>query len=715
VRLRGSPRAGSQRHLRKLLLIAPLLAVFCFLGGAVAIAAPVPGTPAPLPSSTAVPVQPTVPPTASCDFRQTPQQSGTGVNSLMALPCLRGSNGQTLFELYPASAYTIHVSSDPNANIPNDIANALAQWSFSAVTWLGTICAAMIEWTFSLQLSGPSSNAINTDGILSVFLTSLAKTIYQPFLLSAIIIAGAWITWHGLLRRRMTVTLESLGWILLSSTVAAVFLAAPTTGVGSLEKLSLTGSQIILNTVSQADTDVSNPDNHNIFGSDSSVQQYSGLRAAVNRYWQIYVYEPWQVAEFGSLEAANAKTSTSATLSQIDLQAHTSGTAADQDNANNTIENQLGSLNSQANKNWYDGAQGSQRFMLGVIALLVISIATGLLIAVAGTILLSQIALVVLTMVAPLFFLVGIHPSVGRRIFLRWGELMLSFAFRRVLYSAFLAVVLVLGGIIMSNVASRSWFLAAMLQLILVIAAFIYRKPLAAVFSQVGAGRLEPIIGPGRDSAIGWASRNAAVQRARQFLSGQREGWRSRPAEVKFNEAMVGGARQDKADRAGRGWPRAGTLAAGTAQTAAAVETGGISTLAAGGLALGGKLAGAGRRGSLKVEQEANKTLRPFISSDPPRSAWPTSNRGGSLPQEDVDERAEQRRHLLRSLEAQAASNRRLVTPAQGTAAMAPPKVETKPERPPDGAPPRDATLRERGTTLRSPLPAPPRRPPDEA
>jgi hypothetical protein len=596
-------------------------------GGIVATADTSPTPPnAPLPSASLAPVPPPPAPGAKCDARQNVEQGGAGINALIALPCVRGNNDPTLFEKYPASAYSsFHTASPVDTNVFNDFANAIASFLFSWIVTIGTVCAATLEWTFSLEMAGGINTQLNANGVLGTVVEALGSHIYRPFFVTAVLITGIWVTWNGLLRRRMSLTMETAGWVVLATSVASFFLAAPTWAVGSLDSLSLGASQLILGTVAQADPDISNSSYATIYNKDPNVRQYAGLRAAVNRYWQIYVFKTWEVGEFGSTDMAERKAPNGLTYAEWELQANASGDSAAQQQVAAAVEGQLDPSHDrslQPFKDWHDGGQGSQRLALAGITLITIIIATVLLIFVAGTIILAQLALVLLTMLAPLFFLIGIYPSTGRRIFLRWGELVLGFLLRRVLYSAFLAVVMVLGGMIMATVANQSWFLAAALQLALVIAALMYRKPLAAVFGQVGVGGLQPLLAPYRDRAERAAKSGAGRATS---LWDRLAVLKSTIQPVKLKSSALGGERADRGSAEG---PRPGVF------QSALKAANGAAALAAGEVGVA-----AGAAATKAVAKTAGKK-------------WPRSNQGGSLPQEDVDARAEQRRLALRDIAA---------------------------------------------------------------
>ncbi|HEX4213954.1 MAG TPA: type IV secretion system protein, partial [Candidatus Dormibacteraeota bacterium] len=422
-----------------------------------------------------------------------------------------------MFEGFPATGYSSFYN-DQSLDVTDWFFNDIASLLFMAVVWLGSVCVALLEWSFRLELVGDPTQPLNQSNAITQVVGHLQTDIYLPFLTTAILVAGAWVLWNGLLRKRMTVTLQAAGWVVLSIGIASIFFAIPAVAVGALDGLATQVSTTILDAVGAAEQNLSGSQNIPEC-SDSSTNQYCPLRQSINLYWSIYVYEPWAVAEFGEnslADSTNSKcTSNGMTLGEQQLLANASGDSTETASMANTVQNCITAVygsGTQATSltNWYQGKQGGSRFGIAFIAIITMLFASALLIGIAVAIILAQLGLILLSMVAPLFFLVAIHPSTGRQLFLRWAGLLLAFLMRRVLYAAFLAILLVLGSVILKGVVSESWFLGAVLQIALVILAFLYRKPFASVFHQVGSPRLAAQL-------VGGSTQ--PVQRVRNWIS----------------------------------------------------------------------------------------------------------------------------------------------------------------------------------------------------
>lgn len=599
------------------------------------------------PSGNPVP-RPTFGPAPSAMQQCNPQgqatQGGVGIQGLITLPCIRGSNDPTLYEKYPASAYSLHIGTNAAADIFNGGFTFAAAFLFGWITTVGSFCAGLLEWTYSLQLTNGVGTSLNATGALDSVISGLHSAVYDKFLPLALAVAAIYVVWFGVLRRRMTVAVESFGWVLMASAVAALFFAAPSFVIGSLDSISLQISKAIMGTVASVDpTTNANP---SVYTKDRN--GYEGVRAAVNRYWEIYIYQPWEVAEFGSVQAAQTKAPNGMTYAEWDLQANASGDRQQKDAFSNAVHTNL----DQATIDWYDGGLGLQRMTLSIVALITVTIASVLLIMIAGAVLIAQLGMVLMTMVAPFFFLIGIHPSTGRRIFMRWGELLLGFVFRRILYSAFLSIILVVGGLIIGGVAQQSWFLASVLQIALVIAAFFYRKPVAAMFSQVGAGKLDAHLAPHRERAgkYAWVGAGVVLDKLDQW--GVTRWKRDTPEDMPFNEEYARRLVNSK-----KGGPPAGGGAAGDGDgggEGGSRPPGDGLKEAAGSVAAGAAAGGAAGAAAAATAQTGGKfksAARKFIGL-PSRvaagSVETATNRSSPPPpgDDDIQQRAANRKNL---------------------------------------------------------------------
>jgi hypothetical protein len=98
----------------------------------------------------------------------------------------------------------------------------------------------------------------------------------------------------------------------------------------------------------------------------------------------------------------------------------------------------------------------------------------GLLIVVYGLSLLTyQISMLLLVLLMPLFLFIGVHPGFGRRLALRWAELVGNVAIKQILIGVILSIILFIFGIILG---SQMWLMQLILIIAVTIAGLIYKN-----------------------------------------------------------------------------------------------------------------------------------------------------------------------------------------------------------------------------------------------
>jgi hypothetical protein len=445
--------------------------------------------------------------------------AATGLDGLMpAPPSLQQGNAPTLAERYPVLAYA-NFNVDALSTVGNGFqdptgtaANVLASWwagqLMVLVVGVAMLTVRLIEWTFSFDLAGPAG------GPLTAVVQGLHDQVYVPLLPAALALLAIWLVWHVLARRRTMHGLQGAGWAAAAVAVAGVYFAAPAQVLGSVDGFTGDLSRALLASIGTADPGLANRSANPSFSQGDPAD--AELRLFADRYWRTFVYEPWGVASLGDPASG---------------QRYGEELLAKQSNLPSNFDADFAGAPAQA-QTWYSGRYGGYRLILVVLALVAVVLASVLCLVVAGTVVVSQLALLLLMMVAPLVLLAGIHPGAGRRMLTRLAEMAAGALLVRVLSAAFLAVLLVLSGLLDQAgspfqggdavVAGGSWVVAAGLQVALLAAAFVYRKPFLRVFGQVASPRLalqhasEP--GPARavHSGMDWAARQVQQRGRRQ-------------------------------------------------------------------------------------------------------------------------------------------------------------------------------------------------------
>lgn len=273
---------------------------------------------------------------------------------------------------------------------------------------------------------------------------------------------------------------------------------------------------------------------------------------ATDAYTREFVFVPWGVAEFGDLQIARKYASqliATHYFSAADLQNLQSGQVDPLQyiTRSQRLVDQIKSEN-PSQKDWIDGKSAGRLAVVGLA--LVAAVVAGLLVFVLSAgVILAKLALAILVFLGPVFALAAVIPGWGQRVAMRWVEMMIGLFLQPVLLSALLSVVLVASGALVSGSAKYGWFMATFLQIALIVAIFVYRKQLLAVFA-AGSGSSVLQAGPGIRESIARVRNARAIRRAvgRQGSRGPVGG---------IARGLVRGVR-----KLGRGGAAAGTVAA---------------------------------------------------------------------------------------------------------------------------------------------------------
>jgi hypothetical protein len=515
------------------------------------------------------------------------QSTSSGIGSLIPSCDLTNGNQQLLSERYSTSDYLPLGDPGGSDNSPGLLhpdewlsaaLNGLAGSLMAMVLLVGLAAGALVKLAFTMDLPGQHAVGSSIDAVVG----AMTKQIYDVALPVVLLLVGAWLLWVMILRRRASQGFEGIAWVVLAMAVSAVYFSSPSTVMSGVDDFASTFSMVMLGATSGADPSMSGqtrPNDPTLRAGDAGSAE---LRLFSDRFWHNFVYVPWTTAQFGQADPAG---SNGTSLGEELLQK--------QSGQNSNFDNDLG--NNKDAHDWYTGKEGLNRLVIAGLALVVVVLAAVLFVIIAGAVLVAQVGLLLLMMVAPLFFIVGIHPS-GRRLFIRWLELVAGVLAVRLLYAALLGVLIVLSGVVTQAADQVSWLLGAVLQVALIVAILIYRKPFMAIFAQVGTpkGVMSHIGGSKAAEAA-----SGAVSRAQGWIGRQAMGSPVPSAESAASSAasstMATGrtaamtATKTAATTGGQAAVAGGTEAAAAAAggTGAAASSGAV---AAGGAATGGAL-----------------------------------------------------------------------------------------------------------------------------
>lgn len=440
---------------------------------------------------------------------------GSGVDDLLRGPDLRGGNAPTFQERYGSGAYTID-NTLGFRDVTDKGLNALAGAIFGMVTAIASGVTTLFQWAFSVDLFEFVGTAVT--GIVG----SLRETLYAPFIQVFIVLAGVYGLWHGIVRRRGTLAAEGWVWAVVALVGATIFFSHPGAIVSGANSMSIGLSRAVLAGTSVVDPKIGPDDGVETRPTFSGDRADNQLRVAADRFWRSFVYAPWQVMEFGSTTVGRdygerllaAKTITADEKEQ--LADNPFGMQALRDakkDQYNAVKDELKASQPEAWE-WFQGHRSVERVGVALLAAAGVLLTGSLLLVLSGAVLLAQLAVLLLVLLGPLFLLVGIQPGTGRVVAVRWLETLVGALMKRVLLSTLLAVVLVASGVLLDGTSGLGWGMAMALQVLVVLAAIVYRKPFARIFANTGLPATS-----GGYNADDRASLRPAVSRARTLAA----------------------------------------------------------------------------------------------------------------------------------------------------------------------------------------------------
>jgi hypothetical protein len=350
--------------------------------------------------------------------------------------------------------------------------------------------------------------AATSDGLLASFtetvenvVVALREGVWRPLIPTIVILGAIWLGWYGLIRKRMTLTIESSVWMVAATALGMWILVNPAQVMGLGSALVNSGTQLVTSAVGQvpygggsgACPAGAEPPERASWESEADFQ----VRRNADMMWSSLVCQPWVAGQFGnSSMAEDAAIDHSMDLiaaqgiSRIEQQQISDGEldpgalAAEKQESYEVISSDIESTYPSVYPLFAGDDQGS-RLGVATLALFASIFAGGLILAASVALIVLKIAFILLFMLAPIFLLIGIHPGYGRMVLLRWVELMVGFLLKQIFIVLLIALLIMSYGIIMST--SLGWGLQMILLALFTLAIFIYRKTFAYLFSSVNA------------------------------------------------------------------------------------------------------------------------------------------------------------------------------------------------------------------------------------
>lgn len=335
----------------------------------------------------------------------------------------------------------------------------------------------------------------------------LRDEIWRPLLPAITILGAVTLAWWGLVRKRATLTFEGIVWMVAATTVGLWILGAPGSFMGMVNGIITGGENLLTSAVTTATDD--GEDGRCIPGSPAIIKGVGeDHRDFIARQQSEYLYEslvcrPWLVGVIGAGPRAESFAEEhgrdliwSQALTRTE--SLTVGLDTDEDGTDQYYENLVKDRQDKFKEisasvkeedeykhRWdlFSGAKGGERTVAALVGLVAALTGGLLIIAAAVGLLVVKFGFLLLMLLSPIFFLVGVHPGWGRRALLRWAELLVGLFLKIWMWMAMLLILVVVLNVILSSV--QPYGLALMMLIALTVAVWKYKDALWAPLTTI--------------------------------------------------------------------------------------------------------------------------------------------------------------------------------------------------------------------------------------
>lgn len=404
-----------------------------------------------------------------------PESAGSGADGLLVPP-----RSQSAVESAPSGL-------PPDASMYGQYGTAGQQWHMiteSCVDGISNGAQATLAntaWDLSKTINQSTITvyqAATSDGLLASFnelvenvVVTLREGIWRPLIPTVVILGALWLGWYGLIRKRMTLTIESSIWMVAATALGLWIMVNPAQIMGMASSLVNSGSQLVTSAVGQVPygggsgtcpAGAEAPERAD-WESESDFQ----VRRNANMLWSSLVCQPWMAGQFGNSDVGEVAASFHATdliaaqgISRIEQQQ----IADEEIDANALISEKQEAYEaiSADMQEYYpsvyplfSGEDQGSRLGVATLALFASIFAGGLILAGSVALIVLKIAFLLLFLLSPIFLLIGIHPGYGRMVLLRWVELMVGFLLKQIFIVLLISLLVMCYGMVMST--SLGW------------------------------------------------------------------------------------------------------------------------------------------------------------------------------------------------------------------------------------------------------------------
>lgn len=459
---------------------------------------------------------------------------------------------------------------------------AVANFMMNTTSWIVHIS----NMTFQAAYESSSSVIDKLDPVITDIIKGLKDALYLEFLTPIIMLGALWLGYKGLVKKQSTEMATGALWMVGAAIIGFALIANPmfissvvnktvsTVTEGTITSITTVSTSSMAKNGSGANANVCKIDD-----TGSSVAPPGGKEPAPKtssrntvrlfqcNMWYSFMYTPWTIGQFGhptsgagyektdyinsNFGQLNEKTPKLAdfpteisfgtnkvpanwAIYQLDNRVNYPGSDRTAQGRAVIHVAAFELYRSDPNGIW-KGENAGNRLTTATLSFVAALGAGVMIVIISMSMIVLELGLVILTLLSPLFLLIGVHPGFGRRIALGWLETIVGLAIKRIVLSMMLAIMIVFYSIILAAGQTMDWLVAMIMVIAVSIGGITYKDQILRMFNNInlgGNGGLEAQRLPGVDrarSAAGGSMRNLAA--------------------AAFGGGMVGRAAANKADR----------------------------------------------------------------------------------------------------------------------------------------------------------------------
>lgn len=356
----------------------------------------------------------------------------------------------------------------------------------------------------------------------------LDDALFLNFLQPIILFGALWMGWVGLVKKRTTEAAQGALWMIGAATMALVFMANPALIASKTNDAVASINATTMETITSGTGQINAakaPGGVSTMCSLPDGGSKAATRVSACSIYKGLIFAPWAAGQFGvplnyplpgadgdqsrrievaegtktitlpstvvSWSGAGGYRSSDLRVAHLDAQARDHDQALTQRGVREDGEMwyavgiNLVHTEPTVFTQW-SGIDPTPRVTIALAAVFASGAAMILLLLIAFSSLVLAMAMFMLLMLSPLFLVIGAHPGFGRGIGLKWLELLIGTAVKRVFLGVFLAVLVGFYQIILET--QMSYMVQVALILAIGIGAIMYRKPLLETLNVVNLG-----------------------------------------------------------------------------------------------------------------------------------------------------------------------------------------------------------------------------------